>query len=136
MTYFFFAKDEIEIGDKPRQIYDKDKYIYHERLNTGEVIKNPTFVQLQRALSAGRYSSVQEENGQRVEEFYAETRLRSKFYISDFVKGHFGSSSSSFSSGGRATAFSMRRSFAFLMRMSLTMLSRGTASLIWSRVMR
>ncbi|HPT05695.1 MAG TPA: hypothetical protein PK500_03445 [Candidatus Egerieousia sp.] len=90
ITYFFFNKDEIE-SEKPRQIYDKDKYIYHEKLNTGEVIKDPTFEELKRALSAGRYSSVKEENGQMVEEFYAETRLQSKFYISDFVKGHFGS---------------------------------------------
>ena len=84
----YFTKNELKVkGDKIR-IFNKEKYNYYEKLDNDEdaALEDAFF----KALRAGHYPLKGSENGQQVEYFNLESKLKAGVYVYDFMKKHYG----------------------------------------------
>lgn len=83
-----FTRGELKVkGDKIR-IFNKEKYNYYEKLdNDDDAALEDAFF---KAFRADHYLLKESENGQQVEYFGLESKLRSGVYIYDFMKKHYG----------------------------------------------
>ena len=84
-----YTKQELKVEDKEIRIFDKDKYIFHEKTGKGAnaILTEEEYPE---ALKAGRYSHPTTINNQHAEDFYAESKLKSGVYIFNFIKKHSG----------------------------------------------